>query len=218
MNHDYQLYLFDFDYTLADSSTGISLCFHKTLADFHLPDVPDADIVRTIGLTMYEAIAILTGKNDPAWQEKFLRVYRLHANIHMTPNTHFYPETLPLLRELKSAGKRIGIISTKTKDRILEKFEQENTSDLLDLVIGCDEVSACKPSPEGLLYALDHFHIRAADTLYTGDNIVDAKAAQAANIPFCAVTTGSNAKRDFLQFPHVAIISRLGALCAHLLR
>ena len=209
MTNDYRLYLFDFDYTLADSSAGITLCFHKTLADFDLPDVPDADIVRTIGLTMYEAISILTGKNDPDWQEDFLRRYRVHANEHMTPNTHFYPETLPLLRKLRSAGKYVGIISTKTRKRILEKFEQERVADLLDLVVGCDEVAACKPAPDGLLLALEHFGVSAKHTLYTGDNIVDAMAAQAARVPFCAVTTGSNVESDFQGFPHVAILPRL---------
>ena len=212
MTNDYQLYLFDFDYTLADSSAGIALCFHKTLADFHLPDVPDEKVRGTIGLTMYEAISILTGKDDRTWQESFLRQYRLHANLHMTPNTHFYPETLPLLRTLKGRQKRVGIISTKTRNRILEKFEREGAADLLDIVIGCDEVTACKPSPEGLLHAIEHFGVRAHDTLYTGDNLVDAKAAESARIPFCAVTTGATEADAFRPFPHVAIVSNLGAV------
>ncbi|BEU87348.1 HAD-IA family hydrolase [Selenomonas sp. TAMA-11512] len=209
MKTDYQLYLFDFDYTLADSSTGITLCFHKTLADCGLPDVPDADIHATIGLTMHEAIFILTGKSDRAWQEDFLKRYRVHANEHMTPNTHFYPDTLPLLRRLKAHHKKIGIISTKTKRRILEKFERDGVSDLLDIVIGCDEVEACKPSPEGLLLAMEHFGTAADETLYTGDNIVDAKAAEAANVPFLAVTTGATGVEAFRRFPHITIAASL---------
>lgn len=209
MTNDYQLYLFDFDYTLADSSAGIALCFHKTLADFRLPDVPDKKIYETIGLTMYEAISILTGINERTWQEEFLRQYRIHADAHMTPNTHFYPETLPLLKKLKKMHRRIGIISTKTRHRILEKFECEGAIDLLDIIIGCDEVTLCKPSPEGLLKAIRHFDVKARDTLYTGDNLVDAKAAEAACVPFCAVTTGATEKKDFLAFPYVAIVSSL---------
>jgi phosphoglycolate phosphatase len=62
---DYTTYLFDFDYTLADSSKGIVECFHIVLDRNNWPDVSDDAIKRTIGMTLEDSFAQLTGVNDP---------------------------------------------------------------------------------------------------------------------------------------------------------
>jgi hypothetical protein len=45
----YTTYLFDFDYTLADSSRGIVTCFRNVLNKHGYTNVTDEDIKRTIG-------------------------------------------------------------------------------------------------------------------------------------------------------------------------
>ncbi len=44
----YRTYLFDFDYTLADSSKGIVLCFQNVLHNNGYTDVDNHTIKRTI--------------------------------------------------------------------------------------------------------------------------------------------------------------------------
>ena len=61
----YTTYLFDFDYTLADSSRGIVLCFRKVLERNGYTDVTDDAIRRTIGKTLEESFSILTGETEP---------------------------------------------------------------------------------------------------------------------------------------------------------
>ena len=61
----YQVYLFDFDYTLADSSRGIVMCFRHVLERNGYADVTDEAIRRTIGKTLEESFSILTGVTDP---------------------------------------------------------------------------------------------------------------------------------------------------------
>ena len=51
MKH-YNAYLFDFDYTLADSSRGIVMCFRRVLERHHYSQVTDNEIKRTIGKTL----------------------------------------------------------------------------------------------------------------------------------------------------------------------
>ena len=48
---NYTTYLFDFDYTLADSSRGIVTCFRNVLTRHGYTEVTDDDIKRTIGKT-----------------------------------------------------------------------------------------------------------------------------------------------------------------------
>ena len=58
---NYKTYLFDFDYTLADSSRGIVKCFRIVLTRHQYLTVTDEAIKRTIGKTLEESFSILTG-------------------------------------------------------------------------------------------------------------------------------------------------------------
>ena len=52
---EYTTYLFDFDYTLADSSRGIVICFRNVLNRHEHFDITDEQIKRTIGKTLEES-------------------------------------------------------------------------------------------------------------------------------------------------------------------
>ena len=208
----YSLYLFDFDYTLVNSEEGILKCFHMTLDAFHRPPVTDETICHTIGLPMEEAVRRITGYTDDADVETFITYYRRLADIHMTPGTHFFPDTLAVLRTLRERGAHIGIISSKTRSRIQEKFDETGTSDLIDRIIGVEDVHEPKPSPEGIETALRLFGVAKSETLYTGDSIVDAGAAQNAGVPFAAVLTGATPAAAFAPYPHVGIATSLSGI------
>ncbi len=64
---NYKTYLFDFDYTLADSSRGIVTCFRNVLNRHQYTNVTDEAIKRTIGKTLEESFSILTGVTD--WEQ-----------------------------------------------------------------------------------------------------------------------------------------------------
>lgn len=116
---NYKTYLFDFDYTLADSSRGIVKCFRIVLTRHQYLTVTDEAIKRTIGKTLEESFSILTGVTDPAQLAAFRQEYRQEADIHMNVNTCLFPDTLSTLTALKKQGARIGIISTKYRFRIV---------------------------------------------------------------------------------------------------
>ena len=116
----YQTYLFDFDYTLADSSRGIVICFRNVLERHGFHQIDDHTIKRTIGKTLPESFSILTGITDTDILEAFRKEYVKEADQHMTVNTRLFPETGKVLHSLKNNGATIGIISTKYRYRILE--------------------------------------------------------------------------------------------------
>ena len=94
---NYKTYLFDFDYTLADSSRGIVKCFRIVLTRHQYLTVTDEAIKRTIGKTLEESFSILTGITDPEQLESFRQEYRLEADVHMNVNTCLFPDTLSTL-------------------------------------------------------------------------------------------------------------------------
>ena len=57
----YTTYLFDFDYTLADSSRGIVICFRNVLERHGHTGISDEAIKRTIGKTLEDSFSILSG-------------------------------------------------------------------------------------------------------------------------------------------------------------
>lgn len=209
---NYKTYLFDFDYTLADSSRGIVKCFRAVLTRHNYLDVTDEAIKRTIGKTLEDSFSILTGITDPAQLTAFRQEYGLEANVHMNANTQLFPDTLSTLKALKAQGARIGIISTKYRFRILSFLEEYLPEDFLDIVVGGEDVSAAKPSPEGVLFALKQLGSTPQETLYIGDSTVDAETAQNAGVDFAGVLNGMTTADELKAYPHRMIMEDLGEL------
>ena len=133
---NYKTYLFDFDYTLADSSRGIVTCFRNVLNRHQYTNVTDEAIKHTIGKTLEESFSILTGVTDWEQLTAFRQEYRQEADVHMNVNTRLFPDTLSTLKELKERGARIGIISTKYRFRILSFLDEYLPENFLDIVVG----------------------------------------------------------------------------------
>ena len=208
----YKFYLFDFDYTLANAETGIVKCFKLLMQQegYFIP--PDDEIKKTIGLPMIEAIRVLFKEDDDKLLHELKDKYTEFADIHMTPNTVLYPQTIPALRRIKESGAKTAIISSKTRRRIMQTLTRDNIADLVEFVIGSEDVKTHKPSPEGMFMAIERFGADKKDVLYIGDNVIDGEAAQNAGVDFAAVLTGNNVREDFFHLPHVKIMNTLAEL------
>ena len=208
----YTTYLFDFDYTLADSSRGIVMCFQSVLRNHQYLNVSDEAVKRTIGKTLEESFSILTGVTDPAQLAEFRQEYRKEADIHMNANTVLFPDTLSTLKALKKKGYRIGIISTKYRFRILDFLHPFLPEHFLDIVVGGEDVQQPKPSPEGIRFALSHLNSRPEETLYVGDSTVDAETARNAGVDFAGILNGTTTADELSVYPHRTIMNNLSEL------
>ncbi len=208
----YHTYLFDFDYTLADSSKGIVICFRNVLERHRHTGISDEQIKRTIGKTLVDSFSILTGIGDEAILEEYRKEYVKEADRFMTANTRLFPETVSVLQALKEKGANIGIISTKYRYRIMELAKNNIPEGIIDLIVGGEDVKTAKPSPEGVFLALENLGTDKDTTLYIGDSIVDAETAQAAGIDFAGVLHGATTAEELEAYPHVAIMKDLTEL------
>lgn len=213
----YSLYLFDFDLTLVETRAVIVKCFHKTMQGLGFPRHNDRTLEKLIGLPMRQAVSIALNTTDDELIDRFCKAYTVNADRYMTAGTHFYPESLPALSLLKERGAKIGIVSSKTASRIQERLELSHCAHLVDHVIGSHDVKNHKPDPEGLLKALEYFGVPKEETLYTGDHLVDAQAAEAAGVDFAAVLTGNCNVYEFQPLPHRAIVPNVGHI-PHILK
>ena len=208
----YNVYLFDFDYTLADSSRGIVMCYRNVLERHHHTGITDETIKRTIGKTLQESFSIMTGITDADTLELYRKEYVKEADTHMTVNTFLFPETIDVLTRLKANGAQIGIISTKYRYRIMELLGKKLPENFLNIIVGGEDVQCPKPSPEGLLFAIEHLGCQKENVLYIGDSTVDAETAQAAGVDFAGVLHGATTREKLASYPHVAIMKTLAEL------
>ena len=155
---------------------------------------------------------LLTGIKDRETVAGYRKQYVEKSDEVMVANTKLFPEALPMLRKLKKQGVKTGIISTKYRYRIESTIRLYGMDELIDLVIGGEDVKTAKPDPEGVWKALDRLECAREETLYIGDSLVDARTAENSGVHFAAVTTGTTTAADFETVPHVNVMKNLSEL------
>ncbi len=209
----YKAVLFDFDYTLGDSTDGIVISVNYALRKMGCAEAERDVIKRTIGMSLPETFSYLTGDRSAEKQVRFSELFKTEANLVMTENSSLYPYTIELLSLLREKGCKTGIVTTKYRYRIEQILRKYSSEKLVDIIVGSDDVTAPKPSPEGLLKAAGALdEMNRSDILYIGDNIIDAQTAEAAGVDFAGVLTGTNTEKDFEGYAFVCLAEDLPAL------
>jgi len=213
----YTALIFDFDYTLADATPAIVECANYGLSRLGYQHRSADEIRKTVGMTLEETFHTLTGCADGEACRQFRDLFREKADAVMAYNTVLFPDTVPVLTKLKEAGIKTGIVTSKYHYRIDQVLHKYAVMHLIDLIVGFEDVPTAKPSPEGLLKAIDALNVEKDRVLYVGDTTIDAKAALNASVAFAAVTTGATAAAEFEAYPHVAIAINLTKLMEKLI-
>lgn len=210
----YQAVIFDFDYTLGDSTEGIVVSANDALEKMGYPMANREAIRKTIGLSLPETYQVLTGDKEPEKGETFRRYFVEKADEVMTENSELYPDARNILAYLKENGVRVAVVTTKFDYRIEGILKKCQATEYVSKIVGGNNVSNPKPDPEGTLKVLADWGLAKKEVLYVGDSLVDAKTAQSAGVPFAAVTTGTTMKEDFLPYEKVGVFANLTELMA----
>lgn len=209
--------VFDFDYTLGDSTAGIAQSINYALDRLgHSAKDTDA-IKKTIGLSLKRAYVELTGNGDPERAEQFANYFKEKADKVMLDNTVLYPDVVQMLEKLKENGYKTAIVTTKFRYRIEQILNKYNAGHLIDVIVGAEDVKVEKPDPEGLLWVIKFFGAEKDDVLFVGDSVVDAKTAERAGVSFSAVLTGTTSKEEFEAYPNVYIGECAQGVCQRML-
>ena len=198
--------LFDFDFTLADSSAGIITCINYALSEMGLDESSTDDIIKTVGLYIPEALVALKGEQYRPRGQEFMDLFTHKANDVMVEGTFFLPGAANVLLSLSQLGYRTAIVSTKYRFRIETVLERDGLRETVEVIIGGEDVTDHKPHPEGLFKAASRLGLPVNSCVYVGDNEVDARAAQSAGMPFMPVRTGATPVETFDTYPRVALL------------
>lgn len=212
-----QTVLFDFDYTLADSSPAVIACANSALQALGLPPAEPDEIRRTIGLSLAETFVRLAGSRVPAERfaaasSTFDRLFIQEADAVMADRTVVFPGVAAAVRALRRRGIALGVVSSKFRYRIEQVLEREDLRAAFDVIVGREDVIASKPDPEGLFTAMSALGSVPPTTCYVGDSVTDAKTARRADVPFIAVLSGVTPQAAFDAYACRAIIASIAEL------
>ena len=200
-----QTIIFDFDYTLVESSRGtidgVNFAFDK----MGLPHASDAAIRQTIGLSLPDILTALAGEAYAKHVNEFTRLFLQRADETMVALAEFFtgvPQTVKALRRLDI---QLGIVSQKRRHYIQGILARENLLEAFAVIIGGGD-AAYKPSPEGLLGAVAQTDSALQNCLYVGDSVTDAETARRAGIAFIAVLSGVTPRSAFEDYDVYAVL------------
>ena len=206
--------VFDFDYTLADSSPGVIESVNYALARLGLPGASDEAIRKTIGLSLPNTLVALAGQEQAGHMDEFFRLFVERADDVMHDATQLFGFVPNVVEQLRDSGFSLGIVSSKFRRRIEAVLERDGLGGHFEVVVGGEDVKAFKPDPSGLLSALERLSSTSQDTLYVGDSVTDAETARRAAVPFVAVLSGTTLRADFAGHPARDVLENVSELPA----
>jgi len=212
MKHHFQTVIFDFDYTLADSSRGVIECINFALDGLSLPTVSAEMACQTIGLSLSDTFLKLAGQQHIAKCDEFARLFIKRADEVVADLTVLFDSVPRTVELLKRHGVTLGIVSTKFRYRIETILRRENLLYPFEVIVGGEDVSEHKPDPEGLLTATERLGSVPSNCLYVGDSVTDAETAKRAAVPFVAVLSGVTPKDAFRNYDVYGMLESLSEI------
>lgn len=175
--------LFDLDGTLIDTKRLIFNSFEYTFEKYFPNHVlEDEELESFFGPTLKETFKRYT--DDDALINEMIEYYRAYNAAHHDEFAKPFEGVHDVIKTLYKKGYKIGVVSSKKKEMVEKGLELCKISEYIEVVIG-EEDAIPKPSPDGILKALDKIYPNGHEginTLYVGDHPNDILAAKAANV------------------------------------
>lgn len=202
--------IFDFDYTLFDTSAGVVECMKRAFSASRLGEPTEEEIRQTIGLPLEQAITALAGPT--AQVPEVARSFLDFSEKYMVDRTQPLEPAPEVLKVLRASGCRLTIVTGKHRARVERTLKKYELDWLFDHIVCGDEAPA-KPNPEGLSRVMAAFaDCEPASFVYVGDHPFDIDTARNAGIDCIAVATGKTAAAVLAARNPLRVIASLGEL------
>ncbi|MFW1801036.1 HAD family hydrolase [Acinetobacter nematophilus] len=196
----FSAYIFDLDGTLIDSAPDIAEALNVGFAQNQWPKLKSSDVEKFLGngprRLITDILDELKIKYDDSSIQRMLSSYQQAYMANPAGHTRIFPYVREDLEALKSAGIKLGICTNKTHAITAKVLQELGLSDLFDIALGADVVSACKPDPKHLLAVAEAMNLTSGDWAYIGDTVIDQQTAIGADVPFFVVPWGGGSDVD----------------------
>lgn len=211
LSNKYSCILFDLDGTLIDTDYLIVHTF-QTLYNLYRDgkQTPIEDIYYFSGPPIKESLMKEFPNQDIDFMLKEFQ--RISLSFYET-DCKLYPSVLELLKELKTNGLKLGVVTNKIRKTTHYCLSLLGIEHFFDAIVACDDVKEGKPSPEGIIKAINQIANKKDKdkVLYIGDNESDLESANNAGIDCLLIYNGPRFKsRDLPCKYKVDSISDIG--------
>jgi beta-phosphoglucomutase len=190
-NNHLKAVLFDMDGVLVDSMNYHLKSWIEVL-DFFSIKVSDQFIFEHEGAMAPDIIRDLFKKHGLHLEDTDI------TNIYQTQNSLFqekyltrvdlYPDTIPLLNQLKAKGVLLGLVTSSRKN-LIQKIWKEEALTLFTTIVSADDIERFKPFPDPYLKALSEIEQESSNCLVVENAPAGIQAACSAGIPCLAIAS-----------------------------
>ncbi|XHH09506.1 MAG: HAD family hydrolase [Candidatus Bathyarchaeia archaeon] len=184
--------IFDWDGTLADTSSTIVASFQKTLKEVNI-QVPDSYIERRMGIGASETFReILREAGKPVDEALVKRLVesKSRQQVNLKDQVQLFPGALELLEALWGKTK-IGLASMNSCTVIGALVKAKGLEKYFQTITTAEDVTHSKPHPEIFQKNAQQLNVPPPNCVVVEDSLFGVKAAKAAGMSCVAVTTGA---------------------------
>lgn len=179
--------LLDLDGTVIDSVALIRESHRHAVKTVLGEDWSDERLVANVGRPLLEQMAVFA----PERADELYDVYRVWNHAHTAELLLAYEGVEEVLLGLRAAGRRLGIVTSKSRDAVdLAWGVLPTLRGLFDVVIAAEDSARHKPEADPILEGLARLGADPAGACYVGDAPFDMQAGRAAGVTTIAVPWG----------------------------
>ncbi|MCQ9286469.1 HAD family hydrolase [Streptococcus suis] len=192
----YQTILFDLDGTLTDSGQGILNSVAYALEKMGIEEPDTANLNRFIGPPLYESFSRFYQLN-PEDTQSAVDAFRVYFKEKGMFENQLYPGIIPLLEELRTAGKTLVIATSKSEIFAKQILEHFGIAHYFDVIAGASLDSSRISKADVIGYAINQLEAFPKHAVMIGDREHDIEGARMHQLPAIGVLYGYGSKQEF---------------------
>ena len=212
----FDLLIFDWDGTLADSESLIVTSMQAAIRELDLPPREDAAIGQLIGLGLSEGMQALYPEIDTDELIRLLMGYRARFVGQGHKEAPLFEGAEETLQRLGNTGYQMAVATGKPRPGLNRSLRHHQSLRQLFVTTRTADETANKPDPLMLREILKELDVPVERALMIGDTEYDAAMARAIDMPMLGVTCGVHEPGRILAAGAVALIESVASLPAWL--
>ncbi len=189
--NQFQLVLFDFDGTIADTARDMINALNVLLLENTMQTVKFEDLRAyvsngTPALLKHGFDCSPEDEKFDVLRKNFLRIYEENVCVQ----TVLYPGTQSVLERCQKTGISWGIVTNKPEHLTRMIVQQLGLSDSVACIVGGDTLKYRKPRPEPVIHACDLAGIEPRNAVFVGDSWRDVEAGRQSGVTTVGASYG----------------------------